>query len=662
MANFLAVAAGATALQEAASSTVVAALFDSLIERIMVRMSNDIPSIIENSIKQYAADNMHQIKANHGIMHMNHHGLLLKELSSQDDKKTNSPQTENENDVFFCNAVLKLVDERLRSLEVLQISDLNVALSHLSDAKHALNLNNIKRFKYFIEQSYMKARESLYKIGDLKYILHKVYCYSIIVFAGFFLFSEFGSNLLDGLAFIFKVTKEIQSDSALNGILNKSLNAYYWNKYDRVLVSHCCLFSVKLSSLIRAIHGKLKTYNQNITKYNGNDENVKQLKQLFHDLQSNCTVIKKSKFDSQTIGPFGTDDDDEEEQDNNDDEQRYQQYIELITDLDQWMPSIWTGHFFGVSAATAATGAISLPPKYFLTLFGIKKVDNGDNLWLCESNNCIYEYFEESNMWLSTISDSLLFEYYYHFVFKAQKKLEQEISIDKKYNVTAFNDHFKKFITDEHRLIIRKHWKSLHPKLKLLLKTVLLQNKRIITVLDLSFNGKDFGLDEMKFVCNITNAHNTSLRVLKLAKNDLDFKCIQLLVISFFSILPRHRNYSKLMEINIAYNTNVDDNAFNLLLNKGIALKCPHLKMFYVQWCQLTDLACKYCVQFYENYRYHSLSQLYMNGNSMITANGAIVLNAMLQGLCLPRSDININISDCNVYSMSIKLDKRLII
>ena len=43
------------------------------------------------------------------------------------------------------------IEQKLAQIEVLQMSDLNVSLSHLSDAKHALARSNTKRFEWFIE-------------------------------------------------------------------------------------------------------------------------------------------------------------------------------------------------------------------------------------------------------------------------------------------------------------------------------------------------------------------------------------------------------------------------------------------------------------------------------------------------------------------------------
>jgi len=678
------------------TNTVVQALFDSLIEKLVVRVSTDIPSIIEKSIQQYAMDSLYN---NDGaIPNMKHHGLLLKELNDTGTAtkkvKTANGDPEkkppNNSDLYFCNSVLKLVDERLKALEVLQISELNVALSHLSDAKHALNINNIKRFRYFIQQSYLKSREALYKITNIKYLLHKVYCYSVIIFTGFFIFSEFGNNLHDGLSFIHKVSKEIQSDVMLNDRLNGSLNGYYWNKFDRILVSHCCLFSCKLSSLIRAIHHKIKTqqpHGPKKMKDPAAEREAKQLKQLFGDIQNNCTVIKDMKRNTKQLQSSNEkkqnddndiDDEDEDNLDDDDDDDaddyKMEDYNKLIEDMDSWMPCIWTGHFFGTNRnhhrSNKAKNQVVVAPKHYLSLFQVDKVAEADNLWFCESTGFIYEYFAENKVWLNTVTDSLLYEYYYHFIFKQQKEIERQQRISKTFNLTAFNDHFGKYVHEKNRLMIRKQWQSMHPKLKLLLKHSLTlrpdttaNNLAFITVLDLGYNEDRFGLEGMKYVCNITNVHHSSLRVLKLAKNNLDFQCVQLFVISLFSILPKRTNYSKLIEINFSYNTEIGDDSLYLLLMKGIALRCPHLKSLYVQWTNIGDLSCKYLTKFYEENKYHSLARIYFNGNKRITTDGACVLNALLQGLCFNRKEISINISDCMLYlSQIVKFDQRLII
>merc|ERR1712129_66550 len=153
------------------------------------------------------------------------------------------------------------------------------------------------------------------------------------------------------------------------------------------------------------------------------------------------------------------------------------------------------------------------------------------------------------------------------------------------------------------------------------------------------------------------------IKILKIAKNDLDFKCVQLFVISLLST-PRMFCCS-LIELNISYNVAIGDDALYLLLNKGIANKCPSLKTLYVQWTNVSSLSARYIVEFYTKLPYHSLSQLYLNGNKRMTSEGAIVLNACLQGILKERTDIVINISDCidaiNVSKL-IKFDSRLIV
>ena len=107
-----------------ANNTVVQALFDSLVERLMSRMTKEIPSAIEASIKKYAMDK----NAVEQRAMTRHHALLLNEVKQQDDGDTVNDK-EISNDLFFCNSVLKLVDERLKGLELLTMSDLNVSLS-----------------------------------------------------------------------------------------------------------------------------------------------------------------------------------------------------------------------------------------------------------------------------------------------------------------------------------------------------------------------------------------------------------------------------------------------------------------------------------------------------------------------------------------------------
>merc|ERR1712228_372698 len=254
-----------------------------------------------------------------------------------------------------------------------------------------------------------------------------------------------------------------------------------------------------------------------------------------------------------------------------------------------------------------------------------------------------------------------LFDYYFH------KKIKQNetLKLNKNVKLIAFNDHFSKYVIGN-KLVLRKKWISLHPKLKNLLiddlthGSIQYGNVQRIKTSDLSFNDVGFGLNGMKFVCDTIN--KSSVQILKIAKNDLDFKCIQLFVISILSTPKNH--FCALTELNISYNLKIDDNALHLLLNKGIAQKCHNLKTLYVQWTSISSLATKYIVEFYTKLPYHSLSELYLNGNKNITSQGAIVLNAALQGILKERKDVVINISDCKQINVSklIKFDHRLIV
>merc|ERR1712228_30101 len=108
---------------------------------------------------------------------------------------------------------------------------------------------------------------------------------------------------------------------------------------------------------------------------------------------------------------------------------------------------------------------VILAPKHYLNLFKISLNDdkNDQNLWHCNETGLIYEYFEEDKMWL-TVSDSLLFDYYFH------KKIKQNetLKLNKNVKLIAFNDHFSKYVIGN-KLVLRKKWISLHPKLKNLL-------------------------------------------------------------------------------------------------------------------------------------------------------------------------------------------------
>ena len=612
------------------------------------RLTNVIPIIVEKSIKNYATE-----MAN-GNNKFHSSSLLLIELKKEQNKLTsnnnNSSSTTNgknnlnnssnrkNNDLHFCNSVLQLVEQKLAAIEMLQMSDLNVSLSHLSDAKHALDMNNISRFKYFIEQSFLKAREAQYKIPNL---LYKMYIYSIIIFDGFLIFSDFGKNYVSGLYFIRKTLYEIQNDHNLNNTLNTALNSYfYWNKQQKLLIAHCILFSTKICSLIRAIKSKINSMPKTMitNNNNNNDDDEKDIKFMFYKTQKNCMVLKEN------------------------DDYDYNDHSEILN-INTWIPNIWGGQYFG-SKKGDKTGKINYNPsissKYYLDLFQIIIKSSISDLWYCEETNEIYEYFNKNKLWFK-VQDSLLYDYYYHHIIDNKNIITK---INSNFNLKAFKDHFSKYLMQNTTLVLRKNWNSLHPKLKLLLKDCLINNYIHIECIDLSYNDNLFGLNGTKYLCDIISSSSSttsSLKILRCSKNDINFRCIQLFVISLLSIKPK--SFCGLTEINFYGNKDIGDDSLYLLLNEGISKKCPNLKKLYLQWTNISNLSCKYIVSFYESCLYHPLFLLYLSGNKKITSIGCCILNAMLQGICINRKDIIINISDCEVnVSQLIKFDSRLIV
>lgn len=260
-------------------------------------------------------------------------------------------------------------------------------------------------------------------------------------------------------------------------------------------------------------------------------------------------------------------------------------------------------------------------------------------------------------MWLN-VSDALCFDYYFHHRLGAVGRLRPKL------NAKAFNDHFSGFMISD-RMIIRKKWPSIHPKLRLLLRDCLCgrQSAPSISTLDLSFNDDRFGLNGTKFICDVLNSGypECTVSTLKLAKNGLDFQCIQLLTISLLSIPNPH--WSSLVELNVSHNALIGDDSMHLLLNKGIAIKCPQLKTLHVQWTAISDLSCKYIVSFFQENPLHFLCSLYLNGSKQITSDGAVLINAMFQGILIDRKEVRVNLSDCNInISRLIRFDKRLVV
>lgn len=300
-----------------ANNTVVQALLDSLVERLLNRVSTEVPKAIEASIAKYAMDREDEQQR----AMTRHHALLLNEVKQQHQGKgkgSGAVQHHDDspsNSLYFCNSVLKLVDDRLKGLELLTMADLKVALSHLGDAKHALSRGNVKRFRFFIEESYLKSREALYKMGGR--ILYKIYVYSILCFDGFLLFSEFGADLRGGLLFIRKLLHEMQCDDTLNAKLTESLKSWRWSSFDKTLIAHSVLFGVKICALIRAIANRMTHDATCSMKKKENNQSTKDLKALFSEIEPNCTVLRQTE--------------DEDEKFENDD----------ILDLEGWIPDVW---------------------------------------------------------------------------------------------------------------------------------------------------------------------------------------------------------------------------------------------------------------------------------------------------------------------------------
>ena len=326
------------------------------------------------------------------------------------------------------------------------------------------------------------------------------------------------------------------------------------------------------------------------------------------------------------------------------------------------------GHFFGICDHRKT---VQIAPKHYLRLFSLseslmaeeekEQEEKARNLWLCPSTHSIFEYKADRRMWLS-VTDALCFDYYFHLRLDAVDRLRP------KFNAKAFDDHFSGFMISD-RLIIRKKWASIHPKLRLLLRDCLCRhgpsslndNVRSIRTLDVSFNDDRFGLNGTKFIGNVLNSKHCSISTLKMAKNGLDFQCIQLLTISLLSI--PNPSFSSLIELNVSYNGQIGDDSMHLLLNKGIAAKCPQLRTLHAQWTSISDLSCKYIVSFFQQNPFHSLCSLYLNGSKQITSGGAVLINAMLQGLLIERKEFSVNLSDCNInISRLIRFDKRLIV
>ncbi len=117
-----------------------------------------------------------------------------------------------------------------------------------------------------------------------------------------------------------------------------------------------------------------------------------------------------------------------------------------------------------------------------------------------------------------------------------------------------------------------------------------------------------------------------------------------------------------MVELNVSYNGHIGDDSLHLLLNKGIAAKCPLLTTLYAQWTAIGDLSCKYIVAFFQQNPLHSLCTLYLNGCKRISSEGAVLINAMLQGLLMERKEMSVNLSDCNInIPRLVRFDKRLI-
>ena len=341
--------------------------------------------------------------------------------------------------------------------------------------------------------------------------------------------------------------------------------------------------------------------------------------------------------------------------------------------IDSWIPNICNGYFFGVSSSHKN---VEIESKHYLNLFklseSIKRINccGDENLFYLKGDcNFIYQYFESKNM-------DLYIRFIIIWLFISEKKFKNNDDDDKNNNnknknIVAFQDHFSKYLFgDGNRLIIGKNWKLIHPKLKILLQNCLINNNNFylkqnihnIQLLDVSYSDVDFGINGIKWLGNIVNNKNSTIKILKMSKCGLTFKCCQLLTICLLSM--GDNLYSNLVELNISYNYDINDASIYLLLNRGINKKCINLRKLYIQWLSLTDLSCKYIVEYYSDSDLNSnkLIEIYLNGNKNITIEGAIILNGLLQGMLIKNRNVLFNLTDCQINVSSIvKFDPRLL-
>ncbi|ETO28858.1 hypothetical protein RFI_08259 [Reticulomyxa filosa] len=432
--------------------------------------------------------------------------------------------------IEFCNKVLKIVEQKLQSIQILQMSDLNVSLSHLSDAKLALQRNQMQRFQYFIEQSYGKAREAQHKVTDC---VSKIYVYSLLLFNGFLIFSDFGMDFLSGLSYIQKMLGEIHYDTTLTSKLKEALSSYfYWTNNQKILIAHCVLFSTKISALIRSIANKIETehffrqkyqyqYRKLLEQQRNKSHSSHQsrplsdeallkipvpLKPLSIAMQSpsnnyqlNREKLIQSKYVWQTFQDSHASGALWEEKNDLDENDKYHLNMtslnELETrkllDIDDWAPNVWNGLFFGKPTMLMQESAsrndkknmsllsmsqITFPlihPSYLLTLFDLKSFseDLMKWMWYCNSNKCIYLYEPDLKEW-RILGNSLLYDYYYHeFVVKSEMKSNfKKIGVSKKTSLSYWNMHFKDMLNvKKNGLRVNGNWNDLHPKIKRML-------------------------------------------------------------------------------------------------------------------------------------------------------------------------------------------------
>ena len=146
-----------------------------------------------------------------------------------------------------------IIKEQIDSLSTLiQDSDFKEAMNWFKEAWTALSGKNIELFKNCVSKSYDKSMAAITRIQSNPCNL--LGAYSVKIFCGFCIFSNYGENILLGLQHINDTLNELNNHSLLDKSLYNIVSSnIFWKYHQREFVTNVVRFSVSVRSFVKNI-------------------------------------------------------------------------------------------------------------------------------------------------------------------------------------------------------------------------------------------------------------------------------------------------------------------------------------------------------------------------------------------------------------------------